>query len=330
LGEEGVDQGGPYRSYFTEIGEELMSVNVPVFLPSANQSVEAGECRECWVLNPTLETAAGTPGHRMLTFLGRLMGTCLLRGDILAITVSGMFWKGLINEPLGLSDLETVDSTCAKLVKTFEDMTAAGITRELFEEQWNDFKWITEDSGHQQIPLVPGGETKAVTFEDAPRYAQRVLQCRLHESDAQLAVVKAGLLEIVAAESFALWSWRTLETRVVGVAEIDIALLRRKSRYSGWDESAPTIKYFWEALEGFSQEDRKHYLLFIWGRTRLPPENSPLWGAGMKIARRSERNTMPHAHTCFFQIDLPEYENKDICRERVLFAIRNCISLAEI
>merc|ERR1712232_1041031 len=115
--------------------------------------------------------------------------------------------------------------------------------------------------------------------------------------------------------------------RVCGVYSVDVSLLRRKTSYEGWSEDDATIRFFWDSLGRFSQDDLRHFLHFVWGRSRLPQEGSVLWGGGMKIHRLWESNCLPHAHTCFFQIDLPEYETQELLIERVLFAARNCVSL---
>ena len=36
------------------------------------------------------------------------------------------------------------------------------------------------------------------------------------------------------------------------------------------------------------------------------------------------RNTLPIAHTCFFSLDLPEYNTKKLMHDKLLFAISNC------
>ena len=33
------------------------------------------------------------------------------------------------------------------------------------------------------------------------------------------------------------------------------------------------------------------------------------------------------AHTCFFSIEIPRYSSKDIMREKMLYAIYNCIAI---
>ena len=41
----------------------------------------------------------------------------------------------------------------------------------------------------------------------------------------------------------------------------------------------------------------------------------------IKINELSNLNALPIAHTCFGQIDLPNYPSKDILKEKLLFAI---------
>lgn len=328
LHEEGVDQGGLYRSFLNCVSEELMSKHLPIFLPSANQVTDSGEHRECWVLSPALATNACSSGHRLLRFLGQLMGLCLLRGDVLTLSLSQAFWRGLTGDELGFEDLEAFDIAAARTVEAFRDPGASGIEREEFDAAFADQRFVTEDSAGRPISLVVGGEGRPVTFDNAPRFAELALEARLRESMDQLAVIREGIKEVVATESWALWTWRALEQRVVGVSEVDVSLLKKKVKYEGWTADSLAIIYFWAALESFSQKDLCNFLHFVWGRSRLPPEDSPLWGGGFKITRQAgDRNALPQAHTCFFQIDLPDYASLDIAKDRILFAVRNCVSV---
>eukprot|EP00695_Tsukubamonas_globosa_P000833 TRINITY_DN1757_c0_g1_i1.p3 TRINITY_DN1757_c0_g1~~TRINITY_DN1757_c0_g1_i1.p3 ORF type:complete len:69 (+),score=16.28 TRINITY_DN1757_c0_g1_i1:307-513(+) len=36
---------------------------------------------------------------------------------------------------------------------------------------------------------------------------------------------------------------------------------------------------------------------------------------------------MPASHTCFFTIDLPRYTTFEIARERIAYAVQNCIEI---
>lgn len=42
----------------------------------------------------------------------------------------------------------------------------------------------------------------------------------------------------------------------------------------------------------------------------------------IKLPAEAPDSRLPQAHTCFFQLDLPEYTSKDILRQRVTLAIK--------
>ena len=35
----------------------------------------------------------------------------------------------------------------------------------------------------------------------------------------------------------------------------------------------------------------------------------------------------PISHTCFFELEIPEYSSIDIMRERLVYAINNCLTI---
>lgn len=73
-------------------------------------------------------------------------------------------------------------------------------------------------------------------------------------------------------------------------------------------------------FRGFSNKDRSQFLRFAWGRSRLPKSNP--WPRSFKIKYNEAGDEMlPTAHTCFFQLDLPQYSTDAIMRERLLVAI---------
>lgn len=304
-----------------------MSPLLPLFLPSANQGTDSGEDRDCWVLNPALGIEPGGPGERMLRFLGRLMGVCLLRGDVLPLNLSRVFWKGLLDDPLELEDLQAVDIAAAHTVEQLRDLEEAMIDEELYEECFETLCFETEDSAHQKCPLIPGGGARHVSFHDAPHFAELLLEFRLAESKRQLAVVRAGLTEVVDIGSLYLWAGRTLEERVVGVSKVDVEQLKRHTTIEGYRQDSEMVARFWRVLEKFTQKDLQSFLRFTWGRSRLPKDGCSTWANGFKLTKSNNAAGLPQAHTCFFQLDLPEYESDEKMEERLLFAVNNCVSL---
>ena len=63
-----------------------------------------------------------------------------------------------------------------------------------------------------------------------------------------------------------------LKIIVTGRSDINVALLKENTKYEQYKETDPTIRYFWNVIENFSDEEKELYLKFVWGRSRLPLE----------------------------------------------------------
>jgi len=328
--EPGQDSGGVYRDFLDTVADELMSAQLPVLLPTANQVADAGENREAFLFNPSLDVSPGSPGRRMLHFLGRLMGICLRRGDVLPLCLSQVVWKSILGEELGLQDLESFDIAAAKSVRDFTEMASSEIDADNFQSTF-DLRFVAKDSAGQERELVEHGHSTPVTFDLAAGFARMMMEMRLTESKAQLEHLRTGLSTVMALDTMALWTWQQLEERVCGISEIDVELLAKYARYEGILPDAPEVSFLWETLRDMSQKDLRLFLHFVWGRSRLPPDGSPKWAEGFKIVSQTTvgdpNNSLPTAHTCFFQLDLPAYSSQEICKQRILFAIHNCLSL---
>ncbi len=73
----------------------------------------------------------------------------------------------------------------------------------------------------------------------------------------------------------------------------------------GYDESSPTVQFFWEAVASFSAEEVSQLLAFCRGSSALPAEGFE--GLGFVLRRVEGPERLPVAHTCEFSLDLPKY-----------------------
>lgn len=329
--EPGQDSGGLFRDFLDTVADELMSEQLPVLIPTPNQLEDTGENRETFLLNAALDISPNSPGCRMLHFLGRLMGVCLRRGDVLPLCLSQVVWKGLLEEDLGLEDLESFDCAAANGVRQLSNLATVGIDAVAFQSSFSELRFVTKDSADQERELVEHGRNTCVSFEDAPRFARLMLDMRLNEASAQLHHLRTGLRTVIPLECMVLWTWQQFEERVCGIAAVDVDLLRKYARYEDISPEAPEVGHLWATLHELSQKDLRLFLHFVWGRSRLPADGSPKWAEGFKIVSQSSSGdpdqSLPTAHTCFFQLDLPAYTSQEICKQRILFAIQNCVAL---
>merc|ERR1712032_1182939 len=83
-----------------------------------------------------------------------------------------------------------------------------------------------------------------------------------------------GLSSVLPVEIFSVFTGEELRDCFCGNPDIDVDMLRRVVEYEGYDESDDVVKYFWEVLREFTNEDRKLFLQFVWARNRLPLKES--------------------------------------------------------
>lgn len=110
--------------------------------------------------------------------------------------------------------------------------------------------------------------------------------------------------------------------------EIDIDDLKANTEYKGYDANAQVIWWFWEIMYSLNSTEKAEFLQFVTGSSKVPLQGfSVLQGmrglTKFNIVKLVDNDCMrlPVAHTCFNQLDLPEYPSKELMRERLLFAI---------
>ena len=85
------------------------------------------------------------------------------------------------------------------------------------------------------------------------------------------------------------------------------------------------MKWFWEILKEMSAEERTMFLRFVWGRSKLPSSGKLKSFTLSKLNRGDD--ALPISHTCFFQLELPDYSTKEVMRDKILYAISHCTAI---
>lgn len=59
-----------------------------------------------------------------------------------------------------------------------------------------------------------------------------------------------------------------------------------------------------------SNDEKIHYLRFVWGRTRLPlKEEEGVESHTIQLDEKADSTRLPTGRTCFFRLELPPYES---------------------
>ena len=225
----------------------------------------------------------------------------------------------------GAEDLAGVDHALVASLDKLRRIEDEGVTREMFEFViYEAFDALATDG--RRVELEPGGSGRRVTWETRARYADAVERFRLHEFDAAAALVRRGLAATLPLPLLSLFTHAQFETLVCGAVEVDLALLRAHTTYEGCAARDAHVGFFWEVMEGLAHEERRAFLRFTWGRSRLPLDHAG-FDQQFKIqafGRHPPDRYYPVAHTCFFSLELPAYSSLAVTRERLRYAIHNC------
>lgn len=98
--------------------------------------------------------------------------------------------------------------------------------------------------------------------------------------------------------------------------------LQKSTKYVGCEDSEEHIKWFWEIIHEFTDQEKKDFLMFTTGSDRSPLRGLSqlaftITGTGLDDTR------LPSAHTCFNDLILPRYSSKEMLRTKLLQAMEN-------
>lgn len=102
-----------------------------------------------------------------------------------------------------------------------------------------------------QVPLVPGGQDKAVTNANRVDYIYRVANYRLNNEQMQAAcnAFRSGLLSVVRDQWLRMFNGEELQMLISGggSGKIDLEDLRQNVEYAGgYHAEHPVILHLWE------------------------------------------------------------------------------------
>ena len=234
----------------------------------------------------------------MFEFLGKLMGIAARSSHYMDIMVAPMVWKLIVGEDVTADDYLGIDATSSKNIQNFRKVKS--------EVEFNasyldlELEFTVMSLGGKTVELHRNGRLEPVSWANLSQYCNELEAYRLSEMVLAAEAIRRGILTQLPPVMVSLIKWKDLEMMVCGEPTVNIDLLKSATEYSGYSVSDPLIIWFWEIMNEYSQNDRRAFLRFTWGRNRLP-----LTKAGfkqkMKISKVSRVDKMPESHTCFFR-----------------------------
>jgi len=291
--ELGEDHGGVMRDWFTELVDQINT-------------------RRLFVNDTGFDMIGSNRNTTELFVVGNLLGLAVIEGIGTGLRFPLSYMGFILEQKISLEDIALEDPLLYQTLRWAKEATA-----EELEETALD---ILETSS---------GEATPVTVENRDDLISRKLNSYEREDFQALVSIKAGFYSVVPPTVMSDNILTPVEVRrmIEGESNIDVFEMWLHIDLVGYDSSSPQIVWLWEILNdesSFTQPRLKEFLRFVTGLRYLPLGGFDRLERRITIAKLSRDDAdmaLPSAHTCVYQLNLPEYSDKEILRMKLIYAI---------
>jgi hypothetical protein len=312
LNESGIDAGGLFREYLGLLILETFNPDSGLFAPTDDLSLYPRADAHIMV----------DSAERKLRFAGRVLGKAICSSILTELRLSPFIVKQLLSFSVGVDDLKYLDP------ELFRNMSYL----KTYEGDWEDLslsfavdRKLSADQaeGLAAYDLIPHGSEVAVTAQNRLEYVNRLARFRMvTELRQSLRPFQRGLYDLLPSEILSLFSAREFQTMISGVQKpFDVDDLQANTVYLN-DEQAnsPEVAAFWEVLASFTEKEKLLFLKFVTSLMKPPLLGFQQLEPKFQISL-SQKERLPSASTCFNMLKLPAISDKNVLRERLLYAI---------
>jgi len=312
-GEEGIDAGGVTREWYEILAREIFKPDYALFKPSADSSA----------FQPDARSHIVGDHFAYFKFVGRVVGKALADGQLMDAHFTRSFYKHMLGLKVTAQDMQSLDPVYYNSLMELMKMN--------IDEVGLEFTFIvdTEEFGKMTThELKPDGNNILVTEENKKEYLRLVTQFRMTSGiRLQIDSFLEGFHELIPRVLIQIFDENELELVISGIPAIEISDLKDNTEYVSYNLTSPQIRWFWEILEAWPQEHLAKLLMFVTGTSKVPLEGFKAL-VGMRGSQKFSihkayggDSSLPTAHTCFNQLDLPEYSTKEILKEKLSYAV---------
>ena len=304
-GEQGVDEGGVRKEFFILLIRQIFDPKYGMF--SYNKKT-----RLYWFNHYTFEP------RMKYELIGVIFGLAIYNNTILDVKLPIAVYKKLLGIKPNLDDIKQCDPELyhtLNFLKTTNDDN-------LKDELDTNFTVIDDKFGEKLvIPLKENGENIMIDNNNKDEYVDLYIDWYFNKSISDyFNSFEKGFYRVFNRNLSKILTPDELELIICGTQILDFNELKNAAVYEEYDKNSETIKYFWEILLDFNEEEKKKFLSFVTGCDRAPIDG--LGSLSITISKGGgDLNQLPSAHTCFNNLILPDYKNKEKMKKAILTAI---------
>nr|XP_027196818.1 E3 ubiquitin-protein ligase Nedd-4-like isoform X3 [Dermatophagoides pteronyssinus] len=311
--EDVLDYGGPSREWFYLLSKEMFNPYYGLFEYSSTDKYTlqirpfSGRCNELHLA--------------YFKFIGRVAGMAIYHGKLLDAFFIRPFYKMMLEKPITLKDMESVDTEYYNSLKYILENDPSELYLNFsIDEKFFD---VVEEK-----ELKPNGAQIPVTNENKQEYIDLVIDWRfVSRVKPQMDSFLEGFHELIPKNLIKMFDENELELLMCGIGNVDVKDWKHNTVYKGgYHLNHIVIQWFWRVVLSFNNEMRSRLLQFVTGTSRVPMNGfKELYGSNgpqlFTIEKWGNSQNLPRSHTCFNRLDLPCYESYTDLRDKLIKAI---------
>lgn len=302
-GEDGLDYGGIAREWLHLLSHEMLNPYYGLFQYSRD---------DIYTLQINTDSSINPDHLSYFHFVGRIIGMAVFHGHHIDGGFTMPFYKMLLNKSITLDDIEEVDPSLHSSLRWMLVNDITGVLDSTFSVEHEAYGLL------QTHELKKGGKDIEVTESNKKEYVKLYVNYRWCRGiEQQFLALQKGFNELIPQQLLKPFDERELELVIGGIGKIDIEDWKTHTRLKHCNADTPVVQWFWEIVDGYSEEMRARLLQFVTGSSRVPLQGfKALQGstgaAGPRLFTlhviEASTENLPKAHTCFNRLDLPAYE----------------------
>ncbi|XP_032493743.1 E3 ubiquitin-protein ligase TRIP12 isoform X22 [Phocoena sinus] len=285
-------------------------------------------------------------------FLGKLMAKAIMDFRLVDLPLGLPFYKWMLRQETSLTshDLFDIDPVVARSVYHLEDIVRQKKRLEQDKSQTKEslqyaLETLTMNGcsvedlgldftlpGFPNIELKKGGKDIPVTIHNLEEYLRLVIFWALNEGvSRQFDSFRDGFESVFPLSHLQYFYPEELDQLLCGskADTWDAKTLMECCRPDhGYTHDSRAVKFLFEILSSFDNEQQRLFLQFVTGSPRLPVGGFRSLNPPLTIVRKTFESTenpddfLPSVMTCVNYLKLPDYSSIEIMREKLLMAAR--------
>ena len=315
-GEEGIDEGGLTQEMFNLYYQQLVTKQ-RALVSSASSGDDSDSVDADGGYNTSVHyLPSGDPNIPESVFkaLGMMMLKSVIENRPMQIQLSPAVLKYLVGGTPGLTDLEEYDRVMVRnlrrlLLMDDEDLATMALDFSEFDETF----LAKYDNGKYK-------QTTEVTRENVAVYVNcKVYYELIGKRERALKAIKEGFSTSSALQPhLQLLSSVELQLLLCGQQHLnaeDVIMLLEFAQFPAESQTPQMLK---ELIRSFSQANLRRFLRLCTSAVTLPQASTSSSRAPkIKVLCTSDTRRLPVGHSCAFQLDMPDYNDAALLREKL-------------